>query len=164
MRIGSADFNRGMHIGSADSFVGVGRFNPALATSSNLPIQRQNGPIGFSHVEMGSPPSANDWHTGYPRFISKQSHFMPHMTQNSPSRLGQQTLPRFNHGRSTGPRGNEWNQMKLQLPPPGFNSGGQRSPGNSSLSNGMPWGRRADHPFSNIPPASLGRKDYERIA
>ncbi|KAE8734599.1 Serine/threonine-protein kinase ppk15 [Hibiscus syriacus] len=159
----SADFNRGMHIGSADSFVGVGRFNLALATSLNLPIQRQNGPIGFSHVEMGSPP-ANDWHTGYPRFISKQSHFMPHMTQNSLSRLGQQTLPRFNHGRSTGPRGNEWNQMKVQLPPPSFNSGGQHSPGNSSLSNGMPWGRRANHPISNIPPASRGRKDYERIA
>ncbi|KAK8690067.1 hypothetical protein V6N13_088770 [Hibiscus sabdariffa] len=160
----SADFNRGMHIASADSFAGVGRVNLALATSSNLSIQRQNGPIGFSHVEVGSPPSANDWHTGYPRFISKQSLFMPHMTQSSPSRLGQQTLPRFNHGRSTGARGSEWNHMKVQLPPPSFNSGGQRSPGNSSLSNGMTWGRRANHPVSNIPPASRGRKDYGRIA
>ncbi|KAK8473922.1 hypothetical protein V6N13_042546 [Hibiscus sabdariffa] len=160
----SAEFNRGVHIGSADSFVGVGRFNLALATSSNLSIQRQNAPIGFSHVEVGSSPSSNDWHTGYPRFISKQSHFMPHVTQNSPSRLGQQTLPQFSHGRSTGSRGNEWNHMKVQLPPASFNSGGQRSPGNSSLSNGMPWGRRANHPVSNIPPASRGRKDYGRIA
>ncbi|KAL4353115.1 hypothetical protein GQ457_06G015800 [Hibiscus cannabinus] len=160
----SAVFNRGMHIGSADSFAGVGRVNLALASSSNLSIQRQNGPIGFSHVEVGSPPSANDWQTGYPRFISKQSLFMPHMTQNSPSRLGQQTLPRFNHGRSTGARGSEWNHMKVQLPPPSFNSGGQRSPGNSSLSNGMTWGRRANHPISNILPASRGRKDYGRIA
>ncbi|XWS64989.1 hypothetical protein CRYUN_Cryun05aG0052400 [Craigia yunnanensis] len=154
----SADFNRGMHIGSADSSIGVGRFNRASVTSSNLSIQRQNGPIGFSHVEVGSPPSANDSHAGYPR------HFMPHMTQNSPSRLGQQTVQRFNHGRSTGARGSELNHMKVQLPPSSFNSGGPRSPGNSSFSNGMPWGRRANHPVSNIPPASRGRKDYGRIA
>ncbi|MBA0590766.1 hypothetical protein Gorai_019458 [Gossypium raimondii] len=160
----SADLNRGMHIGSVDSYAGVGRFNLALTTCSNLSTQRQNGPIGFSHLEVGSPPSTNDWHTGYPRFTSKQSHFTPHMTQNYPSRLGQQTLPRFNHGRSTGARSSEWNQMKVQLPPPSFNSGGPRSPGNSSFSNGMPWGRRANHPVSNIPSASRGRKDYGRIA
>ncbi|KAK8271367.1 hypothetical protein V6Z11_D11G256900 [Gossypium hirsutum] len=136
----SADLNRGMQIGSVDSYAGVGRFNLALTTCSNLSTQRQNGPIGFSHLEVGSPPSTNDWHTGYPRFTSKQSHFTPHMTQNHPSRLGQQTLPRFNHGRSTGARSSEWNQMKVQLPPPSFNSGGPRSPGNSSFSNGMPWG------------------------
>ncbi|TYH45480.1 hypothetical protein ES332_D11G268000v1 [Gossypium tomentosum] len=160
----SADLNRGMQIGSVDSYAGVGRFNLALTTCSNLSTQRQNGPIGFSHLEVGSPPSTNDWHTGYPRFTSKQSHFTPHMTQNHPSRLGQQTLPRFNHGRSTGARSSERNQMKVQLPPPSFNSGGPRSPGNSSFSNGMPWGRRANHPVSNIPSASRGRKDYGRIA
>nr|KJB82258.1 hypothetical protein B456_013G185200 [Gossypium raimondii] len=135
----SADFNRGMHIGSADSSVGVGRFNRPSTTSSNLSIQRQNGPVGFSHVEVGSPPSANDMHAGYPRFLSKHSHFMPHTTQNYPSRLGQQTAQRFNPGRSTGARGGEWNHMKVQLPP-SFNSGGPRSPGNSTFSNGMPWG------------------------
>ncbi|XP_021281683.1 dual specificity protein kinase YAK1 isoform X3 [Herrania umbratica] len=161
----TAEFNRGMHIGSADSSVGVGRFNRALTTSSNLSIQsRQNGPVGFSHIEVGSPPSANDPHAGYPRFISKHSHFMPHMTQNSPSRLGQQPVQRFNHGRSTVARGSEWNHMKVQLPPSSFSSGGQRSPGNSSFSNGMPWGRRTSHPVANIPPASRGRKDYGRIA
>ncbi|KAH1032882.1 hypothetical protein J1N35_045056 [Gossypium stocksii] len=159
----SADFNRGMHIGSADSSVGVGRFNRPSTTSSNLSIQRQNGPVGFSHVEVGSPPSANDMHAGYPRFLSKHSHFMPHTTQNYPSRLGQQTAQRFNPGRSTGARGGEWNHMKVQLPP-SFNSGGPRSPGNSTFSNGMPWGRRANHPVSNIPPGSRGRKDYGRIA
>ncbi|XVF42801.1 hypothetical protein PTKIN_Ptkin01aG0394300 [Pterospermum kingtungense] len=159
----SAEFNRGMHISFPDSSVGVGRFNRASTTSSNLPIQRQNGPLGFSHVEVGSPPSANDLHAGYPRFMSKHSHFMPHMAQNSPSRLGQQNVQRFNHGRSTG-RGSEWNNMKVQLPPSSFNSGGPRSPGSNSFSNGMPWGRRASHPVSNIPPASRGRKDYGRIA
>ncbi|KAL4325671.1 hypothetical protein GQ457_11G014500 [Hibiscus cannabinus] len=156
----SADFHRGMHIGPADSSVGFGRFNRPLATSSNLSIQRQTGPVGFSNVEVGSPPSANDLHAGYPR----HSHFMPHTTQNSPSRLGQQTVQRLNHGRSTGGRGSEWNHMKVQLPPPSFNSaGGQRSPASS---NGMPlpWGRRANHPLSNIPAGSRGRKDYGRIA
>ncbi|KAG4166844.1 hypothetical protein ERO13_A13G158300v2 [Gossypium hirsutum] len=159
----SADFNRGMHIGSADSSVGVGRFNRPSTTSSNLSIQRQNGPVGFSHVEVGSPPSANDMHAGYPRFLSKHSHFMPHTTQNYPSRLGQQTAQRFNPGRSTGARGGEWNHMKVQLPP-SFNSLGPRSPGNSTFSSGMPWGRRANHPVSNIPSGSRGRKDYGRIA
>ncbi|XP_022718649.1 dual specificity protein kinase YAK1-like isoform X3 [Durio zibethinus] len=38
----SADFNRGMHIGLADSSVGVGRFNYASTTSSNLSIQRHS--------------------------------------------------------------------------------------------------------------------------
>ncbi|XVF06800.1 hypothetical protein REPUB_Repub06bG0081800 [Reevesia pubescens] len=160
----SVDFNRGMHIGSADSSVGVGRFNHASTTSSSLSIQRQNGPIGFSHVEVGSPPSTNDSDAGYPRFMSKHSHLMPHMTQNSPSRLGQQNVHQFNHGRSTGGRGSEWNHIKVQLPPSSFNSGGPHSTGNTSSSNGMPWGRRANHPVSNIPPASRGKKDYGRIA
>ncbi|GMI85441.1 yeast YAK1-related gene 1 [Hibiscus trionum] len=160
----SADFNRGMHIGLADSSVGVGRFNRPSTTSSNLSIQRQNGPVGFSHVEVGSPPSTNDLHAGHPRYLSTHSHFIPHTAQNSPSRLGQQTVQRFIHGRSTGARGSEWNHMKVQLPPSSFNSGGPHSPGNSTFSNGMPWGRRANHPVSNIPPGSRGRKDYGRIA
>ncbi|XP_039030188.1 dual specificity protein kinase YAK1 homolog isoform X1 [Hibiscus syriacus] len=159
-----ADFNRGMHIGSADSSVGVGRFNRLSTTNSNLSIQRQNVPVGFSHVEVGSPPSTNNLHAGYTRHLSKHSHFMPHMTQNSPSRLGQQTVQRFNHGRSTGARDSEWNHMKVQLPASSFNYGGPRSPGNSTFSNGMPWGRRANHPVSDIPPGSRRRKDYGRIA
>ncbi|KAK8507511.1 hypothetical protein V6N13_141530 [Hibiscus sabdariffa] len=161
----SADFNRGMHIGPADSSVGVGRFNRPSTTSSNLSIQRQNEPVGFSHVKVGSPPSTNDLHAGYPRYLSTHSHLIPHTTQNSPSRLGQQTVQRFNHGRSSGARGSEWNHMKVQLPPSSFNSGGPRSPGHSSFSNGMPWGRRGNHLVSNIQPAgSRGRKDYGRIA
>ncbi|XVE81529.1 hypothetical protein DITRI_Ditri15bG0071800 [Diplodiscus trichospermus] len=160
----SADFNRGMQIGSADSSVGVGRFNRASIASSNLSIHRHNGPTGFSHLEVGSPPSANDLRAGYPHFMSKHSHFMPHMTQNPPSRFGQQTVQRFNHGRSASARGSEWNHMKVQLPPPSFNAGGPHSPGNSSFGNGVPWGRRANHPVSNIPPASRGKKDYGRIS
>ncbi|XP_038996719.1 dual specificity protein kinase YAK1 homolog isoform X3 [Hibiscus syriacus] len=143
----SADFNRGMHIGSADSSVGVGRFNRPSTSSLNLSIQRQNGPVGFSHVEVGSSPSVNDFHAGYCRYLSKHSHFIPHMTQNLPSRLGKQTIQQFNNGRSTGARGSKWNHMKVQVPL-SFNSGGQQSP---TFSNGMPWGSR-------------GRKDYGRIA
>lgn len=87
---------------------------------------------------MGSPPSAHDMHAGYGRSMSKPSHFMPHVSQNSPSRLGQQSLPCFNHGRSAF-RGSEWNHIKVQPPESSF-SGGPLSPGNSSLNNGVPWG------------------------
>jgi hypothetical protein len=97
---------------------------------------RQNGPLhAFSHVDVGSPPSAHDFHAGYGRSISKPSYFTPHVSQNSPSRLGQ----RFSHGRLA-VRGSEWNPIKVQPPSSSFSSGGQRSPGSSSLSNSMPWG------------------------
>ncbi|XVF56667.1 hypothetical protein PTKIN_Ptkin06aG0138700 [Pterospermum kingtungense] len=69
----AVDFSRGMHIGSADSSFGVGRFNHASTTNSNLSIQRLNAPIGFSHVEVGSPPSANDSHVGRPRYTKALS-------------------------------------------------------------------------------------------
>lgn len=101
---------------------------------------RQNGPIqAFSHVEVGSPPSAHELHAGYGRSMSKPSHFIPHISQNSPSRLGQQSFQRFNHGRPV-VRGTEWNHVKVQPPPPNFNSGGPHSLGNSSFNNSMTWG------------------------
>ena len=102
---------------------------------------RQNGPVqAFPQMEVGSPPSAHDPHSGYGRSMSKPSHFMPHISQNSPSRLGQQPVQRFSYVRPTNVRVGEWNHMKIQPPPASFNSGGPRSPGNSSLSNGMSWG------------------------
>ncbi|XP_043816000.1 dual specificity protein kinase YAK1 homolog isoform X2 [Manihot esculenta] len=154
----SIDFSKGMHLGSGDSSVGFGRSNWASNQSSNSLIQRQNGPIqAFTHTEVGSPPSAHDMHAGYGRSMSKPSHFMPHVSQNSPSRLGQQSLPCFNHGRSAF-RGSEWNHIKVQPPESSF-SGGPLSPGNSSLNNG----RRTNYPFTSMPPASRGRKDYRRI-
>ncbi|KAL5767606.1 hypothetical protein ACOSP7_014202 [Xanthoceras sorbifolium] len=156
----TTEFSNGLHLGLAESSVGVGRLNRISSTSSHLPIQRQNGPI--QHVEVGSPPSAHDPQAGFTRFMSKPSHLMPHNSQNSPSRLGQPPVQRFNYMRSTAPQGSDWNHNKFQ-PPSSFNSGGPRSPGSSSLNNGMPWGRRANHPISNIPPASRGRKDYGRI-
>ncbi|KAH9771261.1 Dual specificity protein kinase YAK1-like [Citrus sinensis] len=183
----TTEFSKAMHLSSADSSVGVGRFNRTSSTSSNIPIQRQNGPIqAFSHIEVGSPPASHEPQAGHSRFMSKPSHLMPHISQNSPSRLGQPPLQRYNLMRTTAPQGSEWNQFKIQPPPSGFNSGGPRSPGNSSFNNGMPWGiflrldtikslnpsaftsivsarRRANHPVSNIPPASRGRKDYGRI-
>jgi len=100
----------------------------------------RNGPFhAFSHVDAGSPPSAHDLHAGYGRSMSKPSYFTPHISQNSPSRLGQQPPQRFSHGRPT-VRGSEWNHIKVQPPSSSFNSGGQRSPGSSSLNNSMPWG------------------------
>lgn len=162
----TTDFSKSMHLGSAEPLVGVGRFNPALSTSSILSVQRQNGPVqAFPHLEVGSPPSAHDPHSGYGRSMSKTSHFIPHISQNSPSRLGQQQPgQRFNYGRSTNVRIGEWNHMKVQPPPASFNSGGPRSPGNSSFNNGMSWGRRANHPVTSIPTTSRGRKDLGRIS
>ncbi|WCJ27736.1 hypothetical protein M5689_009462 [Euphorbia peplus] len=159
----SNEFSKGMHFGSVDPLVGLGRSNRSSNQSSNSFIQRQNGSIqAFPHNEVGSPP-AHDMHPGYGRGLSKSSHFMP---QNSPSRLGQQPLPRFNYGKSSG-RGSEWNHIRVQAQPPqsSFNSGGPHSPGNSSLNNGMPWGHKANYPVTSIPPASSrGRKDYGRIS
>ncbi|KAL0003442.1 hypothetical protein SO802_017223 [Lithocarpus litseifolius] len=133
------DFSKSMHLGSSKPLVGVGRFNPASSTSSILSVQRQNGPVqAFPHLEVGSPPSAHDPHSGFGRSMSKTSHFVPHISQNSPSRLGQQQPgQRFNYGRSTNVRIGESNHMKVQPPPASFNSGGPRSPGNSSFNNGM---------------------------
>lgn len=99
---------------------------------------RQNGPIqSYSHAEVGSPPSTNEPLAGYAR-LPKPSHF-PHISQNSPSRLGQQ-YQRSSQGRPTNSRVGDWNHMKVQAPPPNFNSGGPLSPGNSSFGNGMSWG------------------------
>ncbi|XP_015577762.2 dual specificity protein kinase YAK1 homolog isoform X1 [Ricinus communis] len=159
----NTEFNKGMHLGSGDPSVTFGRSNRASNQSSSSLVQRQNGPVQFAHPEAGSPPSAHDLHAGYGRSMSKPSHFMPHISQNSPSRLGQQSLPRCNHGRPA-VRGSEWNHIKVQPPQPNFSSGGPHSPGNSSINNGMPWGRRANYPVTSIPPASRGRKDYGRIA
>ncbi|XP_021816146.1 dual specificity protein kinase YAK1 [Prunus avium] len=158
----TTEFSQGMHLNSAEKLVGAGRFNRVSNTSSGLSFQRQNGPIqSYSHAEVGSPPSTNEPLAGYAR-LPKPSHF-PHISQNSPSRLGQQ-YQRSSQGRPTNSRVGDWNHMKVQAPPPNFNSGGPLSPGNSSFGNGMSWGRRASHPVTSIPPASRGRKDYGRIA
>ncbi|XP_062147446.1 dual specificity protein kinase YAK1 homolog [Alnus glutinosa] len=160
----TTEFSKNMHLGSAQPLVGVGRLNHAASTSSYPSIQRQNGRVqAFSHVEVGSPPSAHDPHPGYVRPISKPAHFMPHISQNSPSRLGHQAVQRFNYGRPTNVRVGEWNHTKVQAPASSFSSGGPLSPGSSSLGNGMPWGRRANHPVASIPPTSRERKDYGRI-
>ncbi|KAK0577699.1 hypothetical protein LWI29_037221 [Acer saccharum] len=152
----TTEFSKGLHLGLAESSVGVGRVNRISSTSSNLPTQRQNGPTqAFSHVEVGNPPSAHDPKAGFTRFMSKPFHLMPHNSQYSP---GQPPAQRLNYMRPTAPQGSEWNQNKFQ-PPSSFNSGGPRSPGSSSFNNGVPWGWRANNPISNIPPASRGRKD-----
>ena len=137
----ATEFSKGMQLGqsfgSTEPLVGVGRFSHASSsTSSNMPRPIQP----FSHAEMGSPPT-HDPHVGYGRPGSKPSHFVPHISQNSPSRLGQQQpVQRLNHGRSSAAgRGSDWSQTKHI--PSNFNSGGPRSPGSSSFSNGgSSWG------------------------
>ena len=102
---------------------------------------RTNGPIQqpFSSGEVGSPPSGHDLPSAYPRPMTKPLHFVPHFPQNSPSRLGQQPVQRFNPGRSTAVRGTDWNHSKVQPPPSSSSSGVPHSPGNSLFSNGR-WG------------------------
>uniref|UniRef100_A0A5B7A0F1 Putative ATP binding protein isoform 1 n=1 Tax=Davidia involucrata TaxID=16924 RepID=A0A5B7A0F1_DAVIN len=166
----TTDFSKGMHlVGQAlvptDSLIGGRRFNRFSIKNSNISMQRPNGPIqAYSRGEVGSPPSAHDLHGGYVRPMTKPSHLMPNFSQSSPSRLGQLPVQRFSYGRSTAVRGNEWNHIKVQPSPSSFNSSGPLSPENSSFGNGTPWGRRSNHPVTNIPPASRGRKDYGRIA
>lgn len=142
----TVEFSKSMHL-NQESFVGVGRFN-------QMSTQRPNGPVqGFSHGEG----SSQDM---YVHPMMTPSHLMPHFSQFSPSRLGQQPVQRFNHGRSMGIRGAEWNHVK-QAPLSNFNSGGPRSPGSSSA----PWGRRGNHPIAaNILPSSHGGNEYGRIA
>ncbi|XP_041014070.1 dual specificity protein kinase YAK1 homolog [Juglans microcarpa x Juglans regia] len=161
----TTSFSKNVHLGPAEPLLGDGRFNHVSSTISNFSVQRQNGPgQAFSHMEVGSPPSAHDPLHGYVRPMSNPSHFVPNISQNSPSRLGQQPVQRFNYGRPPSSRVGDSNHVVVQPPFSSFNSGGMRSPGNSSFSNGMPWGRRGNHPITNMPPTSRGRKDYGRIA
>lgn len=153
------EFSKSMHLSQAfapsESFVAGGRYNQM--SNSNMSTQRPNGPIpAFSHSEIGSSPDMYGHHMANP------SHFMPHSSQFSPSRLGQPPVQRFSHGRSMGSRGGEWNHGKVQPPLSNFNSGGPRSPGSN---NNAPWGRRGNHPIAtNILPSSHGGNEYGRIA
>ncbi|XP_057417744.1 dual specificity protein kinase YAK1 homolog isoform X2 [Lotus japonicus] len=149
-----------MNLGSTEPWSGFGRFNPVSNSSTPIFVQRNGPGQTFSNVEMGSPPT-HDLHASYIPSMSKPFHAMPHISQNTPSRLGHQSVQRFTHGRP--PPGGDWNQIKLQAPPSGFNSVGPRSPRNTSFTNSMSWGRRMNPPVSNIPPASRTRKDYARI-
>lgn len=157
----TTEFSKSMHLNQAfsptESFVGVARFNQM--STANMSMQRPNGPIqAFSHAEaIGSASSPE----AYVHPMMTPSHLMPHFSQFSPSRLGQQPVQRFTHGRSMGIRGGEWNHVKVQAPLSNFNSGGPRSPG----SNSAPWGRRGNHPIAaNILPSSHGGNEYGRIA
>ncbi|KAJ7949927.1 Kinase family protein [Quillaja saponaria] len=158
----ASEFSRNMNLGSAESLVGFGRFNRVPNKASNMHMQRQNRPVqACSSAEVGKPCSAHDMQGGYVHSMTKPSHYMMHISQNSPSRLGQHSVQRFNHGRPI--RGGEWNHSMVHAHPSSFNSGGPRSPGNHSFSNSVPWGRRINHPVTSIPPISRGSKDYARI-
>nr|XP_043614835.1 dual specificity protein kinase YAK1 homolog [Erigeron canadensis] len=154
----TTEFSKSMHLSQAftptESFGGFGRSNQM--PNSNMSTQRPNGPIqAFSHAEVGGSASSPDMYA-QPMI---NSHLVPHFSQFSPSRLGQQPVQRFNHGRSMGNRGGEWNHVKVP-PLSNFNSGGPRSPG----SNSAPWGRRGNHPIAaSIVPSSHGGNEYGRI-
>ncbi|KAK9050047.1 hypothetical protein SSX86_030984 [Deinandra increscens subsp. villosa] len=135
-----------------ESFVGGARFNQM--SNSNMPTQRLNIPIqAFPHAEASPDVYAHP--------MMNSSHLTPHISQFTPSRLGQQPVQRFSHGRSMGARGGEWNHVKVQVPLSNFGSGGQRSPGSN---NNAPWGRRGNHLITaNILPSSHGGNEYGRI-
>ncbi|CAK7333773.1 unnamed protein product [Dovyalis caffra] len=155
----STEFSNSMHLGSGVPMAGVGRSNHASNASSSSSNLRQNGPIhSFSHDDVGSPPSAHDLHVGYGRSMSKPSYFTPHVSQNSPSRLGQQPLQRFSHGRPAG-RGSEWNHIKVQPLLPASILGATFSR-KQFIEQQHAMGAN----FNSIPPPSRGRKDFGRIA
>ncbi|KAG5400103.1 hypothetical protein IGI04_014710 [Brassica rapa subsp. trilocularis] len=157
-------FSRSMQLGSADASSSR-RFNSnAPASSSNLATQRRYGVNqAFSQVENGSPPS-NDPRARFGQLMPG-SQFTPHVSQNSPSRLGQQPQ-RVYHGRPNAGRPMDRNHINAQLPPSNSNYGGQRSPRSSSYTNGVPWGGRRtnNHHVPNVPSTSHGRMDYGSIA
>jgi hypothetical protein len=98
---------------------------------------RLNGPgQTLSNVEMGSPPT-HDLQAAYIPSMSKPFHLTPHISQNSPSRFGHQSVQRFTHGRP--PQGSDWNQIKIQAPS-NFSNVGPRSPRNASFTGNMTWG------------------------
>ncbi|XAR71537.1 Non-specific serine/threonine protein kinase [Bertholletia excelsa] len=161
------EFSQGLRLDKplvpTQSLVSSRRSNRISSTSSSASIQRPIAPTQvFSHGEVGSASSGRDLHVGNAR-PAKHSHFMPHIPQSSPSRLGHQPVQRFNHGRSISVRGSEWNHLKVQPSPSSFTSGGPHSPGSSLFGNGTPWGRGANHPISNLSPTSSGRNDFGRI-
>ncbi|KAJ0234433.1 Dual specificity protein kinase YAK1 [Hirschfeldia incana] len=157
-------FSRSMQLGSADASSSR-RFNSnASASSSNLATQRRYvANQAFSQVENGSPPSS-DPHARFGQLMPG-SPFTPHVSQNSPSRLGQQPQ-RGNHGRPNAGRAMDRNHFNAQLPPSNNNYGGQRSPRSSSYTNGVPWGGRRtnNHHVPSVPSTSHGRMDYGSIA
>ncbi|CAH2079528.1 unnamed protein product, partial [Thlaspi arvense] len=157
-------FSRSMQLGSTDAS-SARRFSNASTSSTNPTTQRRYAPNQpFSQVEIGSPPSY-DPHARFGQLMPGSQ--LTHVSQNSPSRLGQQPPPRYNHGtgRPNAGRAMDRNHINAQLPPSNTNSGGQRSPRSSSFTNGNPWGgRRTNHHVPNVPSTSHGRMDYGSIA
>ncbi|MBA0554979.1 hypothetical protein Golob_014049 [Gossypium lobatum] len=130
----SAEFDRGMQIGSADSSVRIGRFNHASSTaSSNLSTQRILDFYFVCAVLIQLMLRTLDIRVLYSQILTSCC-----TTQNSPSLSRQQNVQRFNHGKSAGVQDRERNHMKVHVPP-SFSSRGPHSPGNSSFSNDLPW-------------------------
>ncbi|MBA0611900.1 hypothetical protein Godav_012551 [Gossypium davidsonii] len=130
----SAEFDRGMQIGSADSSVRIGRFNhPSSTASSNLSTQRILDFYFVCAVLIQLMLRTLDILVLYSQILTSCC-----TTQNSRSLSRQQNFQRFNHGKSAGVQDRERNHMKVHVPP-SFSSRSPHSPGNSSFSNDMPW-------------------------
>ncbi|CAI0391245.1 unnamed protein product [Linum tenue] len=101
----STEFSKGVNLSSGNQPGTVRRSNHQSNPSSYSLVQRQNGFVqSFSHVNVGSPPSAHELHAGsYGHSMSKPSHFTPHLPQNSPRRLGQQASHRGRRANYPGP-------------------------------------------------------------
>ncbi|KAK9120341.1 hypothetical protein Syun_017958 [Stephania yunnanensis] len=165
----TSDFANGMRLGhslnSGVATAGVARqYRASYSVHSGYhpSSQRVTGAIqGYSNSDVGSPPSAHDLHVGFGRPPSKPSHLMPHFSQNSPSRFGHQHGLRPNYAPSTFVHvGSDWMYPNFHPPLPNCNAAGPRSPGSSTFSNSVPWGRRSGLPVASIPPMSHARKDY----
>ncbi|RWR87242.1 Protein kinase domain-containing protein [Cinnamomum micranthum f. kanehirae] len=155
------------HASDTSSLIGgIGRFNRTcnlthIDSSSSSTDKRKNGLVqAFSHPEC-STPSVHDMHAGYahPKLLS---HHMPHFPQNSPSRFCQRPVQRFSHMQSTSGH-SEHSHPKGQLSPFIGITASPHSRGTNTFANGMPWGQRAGHPITTIPPTSHPHKDYGRI-
>ncbi|GAB2286494.1 hypothetical protein Dimus_020893 [Dionaea muscipula] len=163
-----SQLSNGLHINQpavpSDKFIGFGTYKHDFSPSSNKVAQRPGNIQPYSQLEVGSPPLVHDLHAGYGRSLPKPSLFVPHLSQNSPSRFGQQTVQQFNHWGSYAMHARDVPHPKLQPHPVAFSSGGPHSPGNSSCNDIAPWGHRANYSITSMPSSTCERKDYTRIS
>lgn len=98
---------------------------------------RANGALQtFSNGEVSSFNSSYDPYAGGQYLhMSNPVQFMPHLSQHSQIRMGQQPNQRFNQGNLVVNRG-----VHTAYNSGGFNLEGPHSPGNSSFNHGPFWG------------------------
>ncbi|KAJ6799573.1 dual specificity protein kinase YAK1 [Iris pallida] len=128
----------------------------ALASSTFVSSNRRtDGQYqAYPHTEY-NPQSAYDMHAGYSR--------LPPLSQNSPSRFGQQPILRYNHN-SNYMRG-EQIYLRGQPTRSNYAEADSHSSANEVFGSGMSWGRRGgQQPIPTTIPSSQGRKDYGSLS